>query len=87
MDFIETNWLQLIIYLVGLGMSFGVLHSKIGFLETSFHDFEKRMEKKLDRHNHFVERVYMLEKDSATTLLALEQMQEACKEFQRRINK
>lgn len=47
-------WIQLLVYGVSFGTFVGVVKTKLSYIE-----------KKLDKHNNLVERMYSLEKDMA----------------------
>ncbi len=70
MKFTTEFWLQICIYGISFGVAYGSIRTKLGY-----------MEKKLDRHNNFAERVIALEESSKSAHHRIDEIrEEMCKE-------
>ena len=61
-------WIQIIIYAVSFGVVFGQFQTKIKYLE-----------RKLDKHNNVIERLYKLEERTKSAHNRIDELKEDCR--------
>ncbi len=70
MNFTNEFWIQICIYFLTFGITFGTFRAKLNY-----------MEKKLEKHNHFAERVIALEQNCKSAHHRVDELKDmVCKE-------
>lgn len=62
-------WIQIIVYALSFGTAFGMFKTKIDYIE-----------KKLDKHNNFIERVFKVEESTKSAHHRIDELRDDFKE-------